>query len=143
MERQNVKLCIQLFDEKTITALEVTGHKEDNIGTIQFLKIILRWWCCVNVKSKLKGHVKRDSYQNPVYSINDHNIKFLETLVDWLDKWDKLEVPGCDNKSKHKRNGKLTTETQFSFTHTTKTLILLSKYLLEKLNFDYVLLGKF
>lgn len=43
----------------------------------------------------------------------------------------------------HPRAGKLSIDTQISLTHTTRTLILVIKHLLEELKFHYVLLGKF
>lgn len=40
IERQNVNLCVQLFDEKTIAALETIANADVD-GTIDFIKIIL------------------------------------------------------------------------------------------------------
>lgn len=144
IERQNVNLCIKLFDDKNIAALKTTSSNSAD-GTIQLMTIISRWFKIVNVKSKFKGCALRDPYQNPVFTLSDQNIVFLRSFIQWLDDWNNLELQGCENekKSKNKRNGKLTKDTQFSITHTTKTLILLTKYMLEDLHFEYVLLGKF
>lgn len=107
------------------------------------MEIVLKLWKFVNVKSKFKGHNLRDSCQNPILKTDGENVKFLESVLDWLGKWDDILIQGCDGKNRNKRHGKLSNETQFSLTHTTNTLVLLSKYMLDHLKFEYVLLGKF
>lgn len=142
IERQNVNLCVKVFDEKNIAALKTTNASLAK-GTIHFLKTISRWWKIVNVKSKFKGHNLRDPDQNPVYSNTDRQIIFLKNFLIWLEKWDNLEIQGVtDKKARNKRHGKLSEETQFSLTHTTKTLIALSKYCIDELHFEYILFGK-
>ncbi|KAH6920130.1 hypothetical protein HPB50_028883 [Hyalomma asiaticum] len=68
--------------------------------------------------------------------MDDMQLQFLNTFVDWLDTWEKLKV-GTG------RAGLLTTETHSALRLTSYSLIEVSRYCLEELRFEYVLLGKF
>lgn len=52
IERQCVSTCLRVICDKTISALEThTGIDKDSaIGTINFLKLIVKFWKIVNVK---------------------------------------------------------------------------------------------
>lgn len=52
-DKQKVALAEQLFAPSTIAAL--TG-KEECEQTVEYMKIIRKWWDIVNVKSKNVGH---------------------------------------------------------------------------------------
>ncbi|XP_035212330.1 uncharacterized protein LOC118186362 [Stegodyphus dumicola] len=144
LERQNVSTAVKLFDEKTVAALHVelkenkTGYGETVRGTKYFIEIILKWWSIVNVKHPRKGLHLADPNREPVFSINDDKIKFLENFCTWLIKWN-----GDDRKKSGKTVGRLTRETYHALKHTTTTFIQLSDYLLKNLKFQYVLYGKF
>lgn len=134
-ERQNVSLAVKLFNEKNVAALKTLQDTNVN-GTLQFLELISNWWTCVNVKHPLKGKHLRDKLADPIRKIDSNSVKFLESFLKWLEEWENI---GADTK----RQGKLTSETQSAVYHTTKTLICIVKYLLQELQFKYVLLGKF
>lgn len=143
IERQNVKLCIRLFDNKNVTALEEVHKNNLHLvkGTVTFLNLISKWWKIVNVKSQFKGVRFRDTHYDAIKSPDcDKNIVFFKNFLRWLELWNDLTIPGEPNTS---RNGKLSTHTQFSLTHTCKAFIDMCNYLLIDLKFDYVLLGKF
>lgn len=131
LERQNVKLTVQVFDEKTIAAVEDQGTKE-------FLSIIHRWWTIVNVKHPKKGKHLREIYADPVRSMNQININFLKLFRDWLQSWEDITILDMP-----KRMGKFSAQTHAALLHTTDTLYKLCHYLLNDLNFTYVLLGSF
>jgi len=137
LERQNVKLVLKVFDEKTITALGIFGNVTgtDTSGTSKFLTLILRLWKVLNVKSTDKGRRKRDGDMNPIRGVSDENVVFLDELYNWLVKWE-----GMQQKVRH---GRLSNETLFALKHTVSTFTELIKYLFEELNVKYVLTGKF
>jgi len=56
VERQNVKLVMKIFNEKTVTALDYYGL--DVSGTSKFIDLILRMWKVLNLKStdKVNGN---------------------------------------------------------------------------------------
>ena len=55
----------------------------------------------------------------------------------WLDAWSNLSLLQCH------REGFLTKDTYLILRHTLKVLKDVAKYLLENLNFDFILYGKF
>lgn len=136
IEKQNVNLCLKLFDEKNISALQIYFGEQSSSGTVTFLQAISNLWKIVNCKSRFTADKKRDNYRRPIYTMDDENINFLRSFVKWVETWDQVnQAP--------KRMGKLTKETHFSLTHTIKTMLELCDYLLNVLNFEYILLGKF
>lgn len=109
----------------------------------------------MNVRAPFTGIHKRDSAREPIRSTEDKNLAWLEKFIDVLQKWMEQELdifkqPPPDPASKKKppklhndKTGKLTRDTFIAIMHTTRTLIILSRYLLTKFKFDYILLGKF
>lgn len=55
----------------------------------------------MNVKSPFQGHRLKDAMQEPVQSIDGHQLTFLDGTVDWPDAW----------KSTDLSSGSMTTET--------------------------------
>jgi hypothetical protein len=142
IERQNVSLCLRLFDEKNIAALKMKYANDISCveGAIAFLKLIGDWWKIINCNSFYKDIRLRDPRCAPIQSVDDENLIFLENFLKWLELWNNLEVQGEPKKS---RNGKLTLQTQLSLTHSLKTIIALCRYLTDDLQFQYILLFKF
>ena len=137
IERQNVKLVLKIFDEKTIAGLNHFGssNSSDVSGTVKFISIILRMWKILNVKSTDKGHHKRDDNLNPIRSVDDDSVKFLRDVCRWLDSWNALNLKA--------RQGRLSDETFFALKHTVNTFLCLFEYLFNELKLTYVLTGKF
>lgn len=136
IERQNVKLVLKVFSSFVVEALKIRGNELSlnyAAGTAQFIDLILKWWRIVNVKSPSKGRRLRDPLQDPVKSLSDKQIEFLNNFVDWLDTWRDIRMD----------TGALTTETHAALRLTCYSLVELCRYCLEELNFNYVLLGKF
>lgn len=126
-----------MFDEKNITALETFFEDNASVGTNTFLQSVSNWWKCVNCKNKFSGKIQRDPYRNCIRSLNDDNVLFLKSFLEWVVKWNTME----DNRKFSE--GKLSRDTYFSLKHTTESIIALCDYLLNSLQFEYVLLGKF
>ncbi|KAH7945961.1 hypothetical protein HPB49_018027 [Dermacentor silvarum] len=136
LERQDVKLALQIFNDYLPEALRALGAKHNLFSieaTATFVEIILKWWKIVNVKTPWKGERLRDHFQQPVLSIdNDPKIDFLHMFLKWLDEW----------KNKGFDNGTLTKETHAALEHTTYALVELARYSFEALGMSYVLFGK-
>ncbi|KAG0422691.1 hypothetical protein HPB47_001502 [Ixodes persulcatus] len=84
VERQNVKIVLQVFNQFTAEGLLAhAGNLDCAEETANFIKIIIRWWSVVNVKTLSKGFHKRDLFQEPVQAMeNDPRIEFLEKFAD-------------------------------------------------------------
>lgn len=136
MERQNVKLVLNVINPFVSNALETRGDALETTcasSTALFINIISTWWKIVNVKTPSKGRRLNDTLQNPVNSTVDQQLVFLSGMVDWLDAWSSVNMSrGC-----------LTRETHSALRLTCYSLVELSRYCLEELKFKYVLLGKF
>ncbi|KAH7936721.1 hypothetical protein HPB49_003406 [Dermacentor silvarum] len=136
LERQDVKLALQIFNDYLPEALRALGAKHNLFSfeaTATFVEIILKWWKIVNVKTPWKGERLRDHFQQPALSIdNDPKIDFLHMFLKWLDE--------CKNKCFD--NGTLTKETHAALEHTTYALVELARYSFEELGMSYVLFGK-
>ncbi|KAH6939442.1 hypothetical protein HPB50_018223 [Hyalomma asiaticum] len=136
LERQDVKLALQIFNDYLPEALRALGAKHNLFSfeaTATFIEIILKWWKIVNVKTPWKGERLRDHFQQPVLSIdNDPKIDYLHMFLKWLDEW----------KNKGFDKGTLTKETHAALEHTTYALVELARYSFEELGMSYVLFGK-
>lgn len=121
IERRNVKLALQIFNDFLPEALCALGTKYNLFSfdaAATFIEIV-KWWKVVNVKTPWKGKRLRDQFQQPVFSVdNDPKIDFLRTLLTWLDDW----------KSKGLDKSTLMKETHASLEHTTYGLVELARY---------------
>jgi hypothetical protein len=137
IERQNVKLALKVFDERTAVALVHFGRssKTDLSGYNEFISLIVKLWKILNVKSPDKGAFKRDQDSFPIKELNDSRLTFLRDFHTWLCKWDNLPKIG--------RQGCLSAETMFALKHIINTILELVPYLLNELHLSYVLLEKF
>ncbi|XP_049269019.1 uncharacterized protein LOC119382267 [Rhipicephalus sanguineus] len=137
IEKQNVKLALQVLNETVPPALREIGNKHNLYhveGTAMFIEIITKWWKVVNVKTPSKGARLRDEFQEPVFSVEDRKIDFLYNFLDWMEEW-KKRTKDCDS-------GTLTKETHAGLHQTTQGLIEIVRYCLDELKLSYVLLGK-
>ncbi|XP_042146182.1 uncharacterized protein LOC121835767, partial [Ixodes scapularis] len=136
IERQNVKLALQIFHESLPHALRALGSKTSLQyceETASFIEIIVKWWNIMNVKTPCKGMAKRDDFQKPLFpSMDDPKVDFLYNLLDWLEEWKSTDFTG----------GKLTPETHAALHQTTYALLEVARYCFEELQLSYFLLGK-
>nr|CAH7731460.1 unnamed protein product [Callosobruchus chinensis] len=136
-ERQNVNLCLKIFNPFVIEALLNFGTNiEHSTETASFINIILTWWKIVNVKTPFKGQRLLDNLQSPINSTpansDDPKLLFLSKMINWLDKWKSDDFPN-----------KLSSQTHTALLHTLHGMLEIVKYCFEELNLNYVLLGKF
>jgi hypothetical protein len=83
----------------------------------------------MNVKSASKGKHQRDITMDPVRSSLDWKQAFLREFADFLDRWEQSKKPG------------LTRQTFLALRHTCLALADCAAYLLDRLDFKFVLLG--
>ena len=135
LERQNVKIVIQIFNEHVSHALHQLGQKFSFPhweNTAAFIKLIVTWWDTVNVSTPNKGNRLKNEFKKPIICKETETKKFLKQFLDWLRKWEMAQTAG-----------KLTKETFIALKHTTQALLEISEYCFHKLGARYVLLGKF
>lgn len=77
---------MNIFHESTIAALNTI----DKNGTVDFLKIISKWWSIINNKSPLKGVLKRDIFLSPITDANCAQVIFLKQFMLWVKAWKEL-----------------------------------------------------
>ena len=141
LERQDIKLALKIFADTTVAALKSYGPESENMknwnGTSHFISLIWRWWCIVNVKHLYKGRNTLNKYACPVDAADHENVQFLSSMGTWLDARSNLSL-----LQRH-REGFFIKFCYLILHHTLKVLKDVAKYLLENLNFDFVLYGKF
>lgn len=136
MERQDVKLVLQVFNPHVAEVLAARSGEADfqhTAATADFIKIILRWWSIVNVKTPSKGFHHRNVYEESMsYHTGDPKIGFLNAFVAWLDVWEfyRHDI------------GVLNQKTLSALRLSAQSFLALTKYCISKLHFKYILLGK-
>ncbi|GBN54619.1 hypothetical protein AVEN_147237-1 [Araneus ventricosus] len=109
IERQNVGLCLKIFDAKALKRLNDSAYD----GTIEFIQIINKCWRIMNVKIPRKGHEQLEDSIKPFEKLSDDRLLFLEKCIEWV----KVSISG-----QKKKLGKLTSETFCSFELMTNTI---------------------
>lgn len=137
LEKQNVKLVLQIFNEYVIQALETIGEKRSlpfSQDVAEYIRIVYVWWTIMNVKTPHKGRRLNNIYATPLTNnVNDEKYVFLNNFCSWLDLWDGMT----------EASGKLTKETFTALRHTTHAIIEITNYCINELNLKYILTGKF
>lgn len=130
--KTSVKPSVSVFCESTRDALMYYSQEEEHKdwkSTATFISIIVKLWHILNVKTSSIGKRKRDMNIDPVTSSNDWKLDFLMEFEYFLKLWEEQKQFG------------LTTETFTAVRLTCKSLVLLSRHLLDTCGFKYVLLG--
>ena len=129
IEKVSVRLAASVFHESTLAALEVhSALKDIASGTAFFIRLIMKLWNILNVRTSTAGRRKRNIEKDPVLSANDWKLEFLNEFAQYIDEWQKC-APFC-----------LTKETSLAIRQTCLAMIELSQFLFQE-GFNYVLLG--
>lgn len=128
-EKQKVGLVVNVFNEKTIAALQMKGLD----GTEAFVRQITRMWHIINVKSPEKGIRLNDPDRLPITDPNDSRLDFLLKMATSLKK--------MDNAKKGHRIRSLTADTANAWHVTLTGMVEVTRKLLI-LGASYILLGK-
>ena len=84
LEKPNVNLVINIFNEYVIQALLTLGSKHrlpffENLA--EFIQIIYKWWSVMNVKTPMKGMHHKNMYATPLRNdCNDEKYAFLNNF---------------------------------------------------------------
>ena len=102
-QRQNVKLALQVFDEKNVAALTEFGNRFqcDTFTTRNFILTITQLWKIINVKNPQKRFQLNDEFCEPIRSLQDSKLLWLSNFYDWLCGWERLQLQphhGCLSK---------------------------------------------
>ena len=86
--KQRVSTCLRVFCDETIAALETHPgiNKDSAMGTINFLKLIVKFWKIVNVKGIGADSRFKDTLRAVMRSPDDPRLDFLIELADMADK---------------------------------------------------------
>jgi len=135
VERQRVSTCLQVFSEKTHSALltHPALKRNDVEDTASFLKIVINWWKILNVKCCGVDVRFNDPFQAVVHDVNDSRLDFLLMFGDMALKM--TSTPG-------KRVKQFSKDTAVALHHTCFGLVDLCKHLLCTTH-SYVLFGQF
>lgn len=128
-EKQKVKLACDLFNEKTVAALEKKGL----ISTSLFVKMVTRAWNMLNIKSPNKGYRTNDPDRKPYSDKGDNRLEYIEKVA--------VSFKLMDSSIKGVRKHGLTSETSNALHQTMTGLVSLIKCLID-VGFKYVLSGK-
>ena len=136
LEKQNVRLALQLINNTTSKSLLSIGNKYDILNyrsTSMYIDIFHSWFSVMNVKTPNKGLRLKDKLCFPLTcNENDDNFIFLHAFLNWLEKWGSLNSD----------RGKLSRETHSALCITTNCIIELVKYCTLELEMQYLLPGK-
>ena len=137
LERQNVKLAQQIFNDYIVQSLFTLVEKHSLhlfADVANYINIFHKWWTIMNVQTPFKGIYTKNTYATPMTGdISDEKNTFLESFLDWLEIWGNIDGTG----------GKLSRETFTALKHTTHGIIEITKYCISELKMKYVLTAKF
>ena len=128
-EKQKVQLACDIFNEKTVAALE----KRNLVDTAIFVKMVTRMWNMINIKSPHAEYRTNDPDRNPFCDKSD------ERLVDICKV--ATTFKRMDNSPKGRRMHSLTADISNALYQTLSGLVALIKYKLD-VGFKYVHPGK-
>ncbi|KAH8008968.1 hypothetical protein HPB51_008159 [Rhipicephalus microplus] len=136
LSAKRIQYSAQVFNPPVPEALAARkGHTDFQhaTATAEFIKMILRWWSIVNVKTPSKGFHHRNVYEEPMSNhTDDPKASFLSAFITWLDVWESYRHD----------TGVLTQETLSALRLSAQSLLALVKCCVSELYFKYILLGK-
>jgi len=130
IERQKVQLVLQVFHDKTVSALKIAGFSD----TSEFVSTFLKMWKILNNKDCFAYQRLNDVDRKPPSKENDEPLKYLKSLS------------ACIKKSRTLHASKrhfFTSQTCSALTNSLDALAELSEWLLSLDDCKYILLGQF
>ena len=114
-----------VFHESTINGLFQYGFRD----TANRLRVFMKLWNVLNLKTTSIGKFKREITRDPVQSTDDWKLKYLVDMTTFFDRWHSSKLPG------------LTKETFLEFQQTSRAISSLAHYFIDDCGFNNVLLG--
>jgi hypothetical protein len=81
IERQNVRTCLQVFSDETLSALKTHPELKNNDGTIYFLSRFIEFWKIVSVHGPYADIRMRDPNRAVIRSPVDDNLVKLRVMA--------------------------------------------------------------
>ena len=131
-EKQKVKLVQNVFNEKTVAALTIKGYHD----TATFVSHVTKLWNILNTKSAEKGFRLNDADREPIRSVDDKRLSYLNTMAS------NFLLMDTSKSVYETRIMQLTKDTSNALHITLNGLVDLVKNLLNK-GVSYVLPGEF
>ena len=124
IERKREATCLRVFCDETIAALETHpgNNKNSAMGTINFLKLIVKFWKIVNVKGIGADSRFNETLRTVVRSPDDPRLDFLIEFADMADKITNTAI---------KRIQHLTRDTGRALSYVCRGLVDLTRNLLK------------
>ena len=88
IEKVNVKLALSVLHGSTVIGLKQFNCSE----TAAMIELFIKFWSIVNVSDPTTGKHKRNIYQDPIRSLNDWKIEFLESFEQYITFWENSKV---------------------------------------------------
>lgn len=138
IDKQNVKLVLDVFSDKTRSALLTSSSSsESSNATASFIQIVLQFWKVINAKALYLDKKQRDPDRAVVNDINSHPISVLKSWAARAKEMEPISSP---------RMKTLTMDTAKALNWTCNCLVDLCSFLLNvdsTLRHKYVPLGFF
>ena len=142
LERVNVRLAAAATHESTCKALrhfaEFRPDCKEMVDTAEFLELVRRWFNICNVKSPYMACTLNDKNRVALRlecEESEQSLKFLSDFGKFMRSWHESESPASEKMSK---------VTCMAVYYSSRGLVNLTRYLLEKYNdiLNFLLLGK-
>ena len=136
IERQKVSICLEVFCDRTISALKLhplLTHQDVN-DTAKFIVTFAQFWKTLNVDGSLENIRLNDKRRSVILSAFDQNLQFLRNLCDLAISMSPAIISV--------RVKSLSPDASSNLFRACYELIDLATFLLEN-NHDYIVLGNF
>ena len=134
VERQKVSMCLQVFCDETINALKPHPGVVNGDDTISYVNKFVKFWKIMNVKGLLADIRFRGPGRAVTSSHDDCRLNYLLEIVNMAE--------GMMTEKQGKRQQQLTKDTARALSHTCRSIVDLTKYLLSSTH-SYVILSQF
>ena len=122
-------MALAIFNETTTAAIDYYFEEKDDASG--FLKLFNMWWTISNSEQCFNSSNRLDN----AATVNDGKPEFLREFANWVEKWDKMKLPNCENFT-------LTAQTSSALRRTLRCHAALIEDLLNE-NYEYVLTARF
>ncbi|XP_076091095.1 uncharacterized protein LOC143063058 [Mytilus galloprovincialis] len=130
--RMKVNLAAQVLSSTVANALEMMYG--DNVSeTVNFLRIIDKFFDCLNVRNLYEGRNKRNPNLNPYTNINDERLQWLTgDFLSYFDLWEQsvMQRPG-EFTNKQRKGMLLSRQTLTGLKISVLSIVACVKFLLE------------
>ncbi len=100
IEKCSTKFTFAVYNERTVNALihysAICGKGKGWRETATFVAKMLKLFNVINVKTPTLGKKKRDYTRDPVRSVTDWKITFLNEMATFFEKWEHSGGPGME-----------------------------------------------